>query len=63
MARAFVKEQNFTGRLYTDQQRVIYKALCCKRGAKYSLSMKTISAAKEAYAEGYRQGPTAGDTL
>lgn len=49
--------------MYTDQKKTIYKVLCCKSGAKYSMSMKTLQTAKQAYSNGFRQGPTEGDML
>jgi hypothetical protein len=63
MARTFNKEQHFTGRTYVDQDRKLYKSLCCKHGARYSMSTKTLAASKAAYSDGFRQGPTAGNLL
>lgn len=62
-AKSFSKEVKFPGNIYLDQKRTLYKALSCKRGVKYSMSMKTLAIARKAYEEGFRQGPTNGDLL
>jgi len=63
MARNFQEEFAFTGQLFVDQKREVYKALGCNRGLKYVFSMSTLKAAKEASAQGFSQGATAGDAL
>lgn len=63
MAKNFQEEFNFSGDLFVDKKREVYKALGCNRGLKYVLSTKTLKAAKEINAEGFSQGKTQGDSL
>jgi len=63
MAKNFQQEFGFTGELYVDQKREIYKFLGCFRGLKYVLNPRTLAAGITASAEGFSQGKTAGDAL
>lgn len=63
MAKAFAKDFNFTGDLYVDQDRKVYKALECKRGLGAVLGVKALKKYKEALAEGHSQGGTQGDGM
>jgi len=63
MAKAFAKEFNFTGDLYVDQERKVYKALECKRGLGAVLGVKALKKYKDALSEGYSQGGTLGDGM
>jgi len=63
MAKSFQKEFAFTGELFVDQKRDIFKFLGCYRGLKYVLNPRTLAAGITASAEGFSQGVTAGDAL
>jgi len=63
MAKSFQSDFAFSGDIYVDQKREIYKALGCNRGLKYALNTKALRAIQSAMSEGYSQGKTAGDSL
>jgi len=63
MAKSFREEFAFTGDIYVDQKREIYKALGCNRGIKYALNTKALKAIQSAMSEGFSQGKRAGDSL
>jgi len=63
MAKTFQSEFSFTGDIYVDQKREVYKALGCNRGLKYVLNAKVLKAAKATMNEGFTQGKTEGDAL
>eukprot|EP01114_Cavostelium_apophysatum_P006256 TRINITY_DN174_c0_g3_i2.p1 TRINITY_DN174_c0_g3~~TRINITY_DN174_c0_g3_i2.p1 ORF type:complete len:932 (+),score=249.00 TRINITY_DN174_c0_g3_i2:1540-4335(+) len=59
-ARVFLKDHKFTGKLFVDEKREVFKALNCNRGFKYMLTKKTAEVVRQAHKEGFRQGPIAG---
>jgi len=63
MAKSFKGDFNFTGDIYVDQKKEVYKALGCNRGALYCLNMKALKAIKSTSSEGFSQGKTQGDSL
>jgi hypothetical protein len=63
MAKNFKKEFQFPGYIFVDPHKQLYKALGCKRGAKRCFSRKTFTAARQAYSQGFKQGPVQGDSL
>jgi len=63
MAKNFVEEFQFPGKLFVDRKREVYKNLGCNRGLKYVLSPKALAAIKAAHSAGFEQGKTQGDTL
>jgi len=63
MAKSFQQEFEFSGDIYVDQKREIYKALGCNRGLKYAINGKALRAMQSAMSEGFSQGKTAGDSL
>jgi hypothetical protein len=45
------------GRIYLDQQRVLYSAFGCRRGYRFALSPSAMLRAKEAFGMGLSQVP------
>lgn len=56
-AKLFKKEFDFPGKIFLDQQRQLYRALNCKRGVKYHVSLKALTETKNAIGEGYAPSP------
>ncbi len=64
MAKEFLKEYTFPGRVFVDPEKKLYEAMHCKHGLKYALSEEVLRYTREACERAaHRQNGIQGDPL
>jgi hypothetical protein len=64
MAREFLKEYPFPGRIFVDPEKKLYEAMHCKHGVKYALSEDVLRYTRAACERAaHRQSGIQGDPL
>lgn len=61
LARFFAEDQKLEGRVFTDPERVVYRALGMREGIRSSLTVGAFKNAWRAYRKGFRQKSVQGD--